>query len=153
MLVRLRPVALAFVGQAKFEQVDETEHKACVKAQGRDSKGRGGANATVDFRLVSVEGGSKVLVHTDLVLSGSVAQYGRAAGMVQNLASQLIGQFATALKIRLAARSAPVTAASASAAAPSALLPAAKPIADFSLLLKVLWNTIIQLFKCAASPT
>ncbi len=38
--------------------------------------------------------GSKVLVHTDLALSGSVAQYGRGVGMIQATAAQIMNQFA-----------------------------------------------------------
>ena len=100
--VRLGPVALTFAGEASFEDVDDTEHTANVTAQGRDPKGRGGANATVAFRLEPSDTGSKVLIETDMTLSGSVAQYGRGVGMIQSVASQLIGQFAKALEEEIA---------------------------------------------------
>ena len=100
--VRLGPVALTFAGEATFEDVDDTAHTANVKAQGRDPKGRGGANATVAFRLEPSDTGSRVLIETDLTLSGSVAQYGRGVGMIQSVASQLIGQFAKALEEEIA---------------------------------------------------
>jgi len=101
--VKLGPVALTFGGQVKFTDIDAANHKARVKAQGKDSKGRGGANASVDFHLEPVAAGSRVLVKTDLTLSGAVAQYGRASGMIQDVAQQLIGQFAACLKAQLAA--------------------------------------------------
>ncbi len=41
--VRLGPVALSFVGTARFEEIDEERHRARVKGQGLDAKGRGGA--------------------------------------------------------------------------------------------------------------
>jgi carbon monoxide dehydrogenase subunit G len=72
--VRLGPVALTFAGIIKFEEIDDTNHTARVKAQGTDAKGRGGANAAASFRLESAGAGSKVVVHTDLTLSGAVAQ-------------------------------------------------------------------------------
>ena len=100
--VRLGPVALTFEGEAQFEEMDEAAHTATVKAQGRDPKGRGGANAIVTFRLEPSEAGSTVLIETDLTLSGSVAQYGRGVGMIQSVASQLIGQFAKALEDEIA---------------------------------------------------
>ena len=100
--VRLGPVALTFEGEAGFEDIDAAAHTAVVKAQGRDPKGRGGANANVTFRLEPSEAGSKVLIETDLTLSGSVAQYGRGVGMIQSVASQLIGQFAKALEAEIA---------------------------------------------------
>ena len=100
--VRLGPVALTFEGLAQFETVDEELLTATVKAKGRDPKGRGSANATVIFHLIPNEEGSKVLINTDLTLSGSIAQYGRGTGMIQSMASQLISQFAEALEEEIA---------------------------------------------------
>src|SRR5580704_15209358 len=99
--VRLGPVALAFAGNIAFENVDEVNHSAKVKAQGSDDKGRGSANATATFRIEPSGDGSRVLIHTDLMLSGAVAQYGRGVGMIQATASQIIGQFAANLRAQL----------------------------------------------------
>ena len=136
--VRLGPVALTFAGTVTFEEIDNVNHRARVKAQGIDAKGRGGANATAAFRLEPSAGGSKVLVHTDLSLSGSVAQYGRGVGMIQATAAQIINQFAGNLKAQLAAAPA--------AAAPPAP-GAARPISGFALMMKVLWDAIARLFR------
>src|SRR5207244_4967354 len=125
--VRLGPVALTFAGTVMFEEVDNVNHRARVKAQGTDAKGRGGANASATFRLEPSAAGSKVLVHTDLSLSGSVAQYGRGVGMIQATAAQIINQFADNLKAQLAA--APAASAAPAAAPPS---PAARPISGFA---------------------
>jgi uncharacterized protein len=100
--VRLGPIALAFVGTAKFEELDEAAKRAKVLAKGSDAKGRGGANSVVQFRLQPVADGTKVIVETNLNLSGSVAQYGRSAGVIQGVASQLTAQFAQNLKAMLA---------------------------------------------------
>jgi carbon monoxide dehydrogenase subunit G len=147
--VRLGPVSLAFAGLVRFEEVDNQNHTARVKAQGTDAKGRGGANAAASFRLEPTAGGSKVVVHTDLSLSGLVAQYGRGVGVVQTTAAKLMQQFADALKVELA-RGEPA-AAPAQTVAPSpaqelsAPLPA-KPISGFSLLIQVLWLSVKRLF-------
>lgn len=149
--VRLGPVGLTFAGQATFEAVDDAARTARVKADGKDSKGRGGANATVDFSVEPGEDGSTVQIHTDLMLSGPVAQYGRGVGMVKILADQLIGQFADALKADLAAaqpvesEAEPTALASDAEPAPAAA-PVAKPISGFSLMFKALWNMIRGLF-------
>jgi hypothetical protein len=140
--VRLGPVALSFAGMVKFEDVDAANRKARVKAQGADSKGRGGANALVDFRIEPAGTGAKVLVHTNLTLSGAVAQYGRGVGIIEATAAQIIGQFATNLKAKLAMDGSPAAGVSASAPASAA----AKPISGFSLMLKVLVSYIRQLF-------
>ena len=137
--VRLGPVALAFAGVVKLEEIDSVNYKARVKAQGSDAKGRGGANATAAFRLEGAPGGSKVLVHTDLALSGAVAQYGRGVGIIQATAAQIMNQFAANLKAQIGAQ--PEAAA---APAPAAT---ARPISGFSLMAKVVWDAIVSLFR------
>ena len=152
--VRLGPVALSFVGTARFEEIDEGRHRARVKGQGLDAKGRGGASGVVTFMLSPIEGGTKVDVDTNLNLSGSVAQYGRGAGMIQDVATQIIRQFATALQAMLENDKAMSVAGAASASLKSdseplaslpPSLPAAKPISGFSLMLRVLWSRLRRL--------
>jgi carbon monoxide dehydrogenase subunit G len=99
--VRLGPVALAFTGRVAFDGIDEAGRTARVTAQGSDAKGRGGANAAATFRIEPNGDGARVLIHTDLMLSGAVAQYGRGVGMIQSTAAQIIGQFATNLRAQL----------------------------------------------------
>jgi carbon monoxide dehydrogenase subunit G len=169
--VRLGPVALAFAGRIQFEDVDDTNHSARVKAQGSDDKGRGSANATATFRIEPADIGSRVFIHTDLMLSGAVAQYGRGVGMIQATAAQIIGQFAGNLRAQLERQpaastpdvpsppivpertaeplhAAPVP-ASARASPPPKMPPppAAKPIAGFTLLARVIWQQLRALFS------
>jgi uncharacterized protein len=158
--VRLGPVALTFAGVVKLDEIDEGNRTARVSAQGTDAKGRGGASAASVFRLEPAGSGSKVLVHTNLTLSGSVAQYGRGVGIIQATAAQLMSQFAKCLKEKLA-QDRPVTAAAA-AAAPAAAAPAqpsqpvvaeaaapsaAKPISGLALLAKAIWTAIVGWFR------
>ena len=148
--VKLGPVALTFAGQVKFTDIDDAAHKARVKAQGKDSKGRGGANANVDFHLEPTAGGSRVIVKTDLTLSGAVAQYGRASGLIQDVAQQLIGQFAQCLKAQLAASvaaAAPRPGAEQVTAAPiPPPAPKAQSLSGFSLMWMVLKSFFRSLF-------
>jgi uncharacterized protein len=162
--VRLGPVALTFAGTVKFEEIDHANRRARVAAQGSDSKGRGGANAAASFRLEPTGGGTKVLVHTDLTLSGAVAQYGRGVGIIQLTAAQIITQFANNLKAQLAkegAQAATVAQAETHAASapstpsptspqstspPLSSAPAAKPISGFALMRSVLWRFLRRLF-------
>lgn len=132
--VRLGPVALTFGGLVKFEEIDDANRTARVRAQGNDAKGRGSASAAATFRLEPTAAGSKVLVHTDLTLSGAVAQYGRGVGMIQATATALMNQFANNLKKQLASPPAEGEAA------------AAKPISAASLAGQVAWNTIKDKF-------
>ena len=169
--VRLGPVALAFAGRVQFEDIDEINHSARVKAQGADDKGRGSANAMATFRIEPADIGSRVFIHTDLMLSGAVAQYGRGVGMIQATAAQIIGQFAANLRAQLERQPAAATPdvpsppivpertpappraapmpASARPSPPPEMppLPAAKPISGFTLLARVIWRQVRGLFS------
>jgi uncharacterized protein len=156
--VRLGPVALTFAGKIALEDVDDAKHSARVKAQGSDAKGRGAANAAATFKVEPKGEGSIVLIHTDLMLSGAVAQYGRGVGMIQATAAQIIGQFAANLRTQLAQTSSARAPASASPVAtpanatgaappkPASIPPAAKPISGFSLMWRVVLQQIALLF-------
>jgi carbon monoxide dehydrogenase subunit G len=100
--VPLGPSAVAFAGVMKFEELDPVNHTARITAQGAEAEGHGGAHATGSFRLEPAGAGSKVLVHTDLMLSGAVAQYGRSIGIIQATAAQIMNQFAANLGARVA---------------------------------------------------
>jgi carbon monoxide dehydrogenase subunit G len=143
--VRLGPVALAFAGRVQLETIDEANRSARVKAQGSDDKGRGSADATATFRIEPADAGSRVVIHTDLMLSGAVAQYGRGVGMIQATAAQIIGQFAGNLRAQLA-REPVAPAATVQAAAPPPPTPA-KPISGLSLMARVIWSRIVALFS------
>ncbi len=139
--VRLGPVALTFAGRAAFEERDDQTFSARVKAQGSDSKGRGGANADVTFRLVAAgDAATSVEIHTNLQLSGSVAQYGRGVGMITDVASQIIGKFADCLRDQVANAGSP---AEAEATPP----PQAAPVSVTSVGMRALWNSIVRSIK------
>ncbi len=146
--VRLGPVALTFAGRVEFEQIDAANHAARVKAQGSDAKGRGGANATATFRLEPAGAGSAVRIHTELMLSGAVAQYGRGVGMIEATAAQIVGQFAANLRAQLAEM--PPMPDGALRPASSEVQPsAAKPISGLSLIARVIWSRLVALFSAS----
>ena len=139
--VRLGPVALTFAGRAEFEERDDQTFSARVKAQGSDSKGRGGANADVTFRLVSTgDAATLVEIHTNLQLSGSVAQYGRGVGMITDVASQIIGKFADCLRDQVAN-------AEVSGKTEAVPPPQAAPVSVASIGLRALWNSFVKSIK------
>lgn len=146
--VKLGPVALAFLGTARFVEIDEAAHTATVKAQGTDQKGRGGANATVTFTVLPVAQGSRVTVDTDVNLSGSVAQYGRGSGIIESLATEITSQFAATLRRQIeqqkqleqpTASDRPQLPASPQSSAPAA------PIGGISLAYRVLRRRLLGL--------
>jgi carbon monoxide dehydrogenase subunit G len=156
--VKLGPVLLAFTCDAIFADVDPVRHSAQINTQGVDAKGRGGVKSSIHFHLEPSGGGSKVMIDTDLSMSGAVAQYGRGAAMMQSVANQLISQFSTNLETSIAANrrasiappsGTPQAHADSAANVPSsstAPRPAAKPIGGFALLYGALVRAIRNFF-------
>jgi hypothetical protein len=140
--VRLGPVALIFAGIIVFEEIDNTALTARVRAHGNDAKGRGAAQVKTTFWLKPSAFGSKVLVRTDLTLSGAVAQYGRGVSVIQATASALMNQFANNLKKQLA--NSPEQLANPSGETSTAT--AVKPISATSLAGHVAWDAIKNKF-------
>ena len=98
--VRLGPVALSFAGSASITSIDREAHTAKVRAKGADKKGRGQAEATMTFVLQEAENNhTEVIVRTDVLLSGSIAQYGRASGLINAVAGQIVSEFSENLKL------------------------------------------------------
>ena len=70
-------------------------------AAGADEKGRGQAAMLVTATLASTAKGTKVEVAQDLQLAGAAAQYGR--GMISDVSSVLMRDFATNMQNRITA--------------------------------------------------
>lgn len=96
MTVRLGPVKQEYDGTVKFEETDEEEHRAVLKADGKDKRGQGTASATITSTMSEDNGGTKVHVETDMQLTGRAAQFGR--GVQQDVAAKLLTQFADCLE-------------------------------------------------------
>jgi carbon monoxide dehydrogenase subunit G len=124
--VKLGPIALVYNGQGTFTEKDDTAHTFVVDARGKDKRGNGTAGATVRLTMAEVEGGTDVMVHTDLAITGKPAQFGR--GVMQDVSDKLLGQFVACLEQRLGEEDTGGAAAPA-AAAPSAPAAAAEPAA------------------------
>ena len=101
--VKLGPVKLSFAGEAELFNVDNEAHKAKMRAKGSDKKGRGTANADVVFALNASEGGGTCInVQANLTLAGTIAQYGRASGLIDQMAQQIIAAFVKNLEAEMA---------------------------------------------------
>jgi carbon monoxide dehydrogenase subunit G len=97
MKVRLGPVSQEYEGTVKIEEADESEHRAVLKADGKDARGQGTASATITSTLHDEgDGSTRVRVETDMQLTGRAAQFGR--GVQQDVAEKLLGRFAACLE-------------------------------------------------------
>jgi carbon monoxide dehydrogenase subunit G len=100
--IRMGPVRLQFNGKADIVERDESAKKIVVDTSGADERGRGQAAMLVTATLASVGRGTRVDLEQDLQLSGAAAQYGR--GMVSDVTTVLMGQFAANMRARIDAR-------------------------------------------------
>ena len=95
--IKVGPILAQFKGQATFVEKDETNHKAVLKAEGRDTGGKGNASALITAQLEPLgDKSTKVTVTTDLTITGKVAQFGR--GALADVSTKLLGQFVTDLE-------------------------------------------------------
>ena len=104
--IKVGPILAQFKGQASFVSRDDVEHKASLKGEGRDTTGKGNASAIITAELTSVTPTStKCTVHTDLSISGKVAQFGR--GALADVSDKLLAQFSENLNQLISAAPAP----------------------------------------------
>jgi carbon monoxide dehydrogenase subunit G len=94
--VKVGPITAQYKGVAKIEEADEANHKVVLQAEGRDTRGQGNASATVTATLVGDGSSTTVNIDTDLNITGKVAQFGR--GVMADVSSKLLGQFAENLQ-------------------------------------------------------
>ncbi|MHB8671487.1 MAG: SRPBCC family protein, partial [Acidimicrobiales bacterium] len=94
--VKVGPITAQYRGAARFVSQDVATHVAVLRAEGRDTRGQGNANATITATLASDGDGTQVRVHTDLAVTGKVAQFGR--GVLADVSAKLLGQFVACLE-------------------------------------------------------
>jgi uncharacterized protein len=100
--IKVGPILAQFKGQASFVSRDDNAHKATLKGEGRDTTGKGNASAMITAELTSITPTStKCTVHTDLSISGKVAQFGR--GALADVSDKLLAQFSENLNQLIAA--------------------------------------------------
>lgn len=122
--VKVGPVVAQYKGRAVFVERDDANHRAVLSADGRDTRGQGNASATIEANLTPTDGGTHVVVATNLKVSGKVAQFGR--GVMVDVSSKLMAQFVENLETTvLADDGAAASAAEATAAEPDAAEPGA----------------------------
>jgi carbon monoxide dehydrogenase subunit G len=102
--VKVGPIQAQFKGQASFLERDDDRHRAVLKGEGRDTTGKGNATALITAQLEEVGNGvTSCTVHTDLSITGKVAQFGR--GALADVSDKLMTQFSDNLNELLSEQS------------------------------------------------
>ncbi len=91
--VKLGPIGVSYKGRITIDSMDEATHTVRIKADGAETRGRGGASATMTAELQPSDKGTSVVMNTDLSVSGVVAQFGRT-GIMQEVAQRMAQRFA-----------------------------------------------------------
>ena len=138
--IKLGPVGMQFLADVRMLELDEAAKTVKLGVSARDTRGKGGAEASVDSALSPAgDGGTKVAMATDLRFSGQAAQLGRP-GVVKDVSNKLVGQFAECIKGQLSAAPEERAAAMEQAQEPQ------KPISGMSLAVHALVGAIKRLF-------
>lgn len=95
--VKVGPIRARYRGHARFRELDESARRIVLDAEGREARGQGTAAATVTSDLTAEDDErTRVAVHTDLHLTGKVAQFGGNA--LSEISGRLLTQFANNLE-------------------------------------------------------
>jgi carbon monoxide dehydrogenase subunit G len=100
--VKLGPIGVSYKGRITIESMDETAHTVKIRAEGSETRGRGGASATMTAQLEPSDKGTAVVMNTELAVSGVVAQFGRT-GIMQEVAQRMAQRFANCVDQELKA--------------------------------------------------
>lgn len=112
--VKVGPITVSYKGEASFQEKDEAAQRVVIKASGKETRGSGNAAALVTAQLKDEGDATIVAITTDLTISGKAAQFGR--GVLADVSTNLIGQFARNLEADLLGGSSAAGAAAGSAA-------------------------------------
>ena len=99
--VKVGPITVTYGGTASFLEKDESDRRAVIEARGRETRGTGTATARVTAQLFDEGESTRVVVSTDLSVTGKPAQFGR--GVMSDVGGKLLGRFADCLASELAA--------------------------------------------------
>ncbi|MHB1526162.1 MAG: SRPBCC family protein [Candidatus Dormibacteria bacterium] len=99
--VRIGPMTVDYKGEATFLDVDEQERTATILLKAREERGQGSAVATVRNHLEATPDGTRVVVETDLQITGPQALFGK--GVLEDVGSRVLDEFSRRLEERIAA--------------------------------------------------
>ncbi len=131
---KLGPMTATFEGEATVT-ADPASRSGSVKGKGVDKSGGSVGQVMVAYTVEPVDGGTRVTVDADVLLSGAAAQFGRT-GLIKEMSSRLIGEFVSCVEAKLGAGT-----------AEEAAQIQAGEVKGFSLFLSSLIASIAKFFK------
>lgn len=141
--IKIGPVTAAYAGTATITRRDAVERVAVLVAEGKDTKGNGGAKATATMRVTPTETGSTVELSTDLSVSGKVAQFGRA--VMADVSNKMVGEMATRVRERIEAEH--IDPVVAGVPAPATTVPTSTSSVDAVKASGLVWTVLAGVFR------
>ena len=94
--VKVGPITAQYKGVARITESDDVNHRAVIRAEGRDTRGQGNASATATAVLQPDGDGTRVSIDSEVTITGKVAQFGR--GVIADVSGKLLDQFVACLE-------------------------------------------------------
>ncbi|MGY4710429.1 SRPBCC family protein [Mycolicibacterium sp. CBM1] len=130
--VKVGPISASYAGTIRFLEVDESAQTLKLEAKGADTFGNGDAEAQVDLAIEPVGTGSRLVLRTDLVISGKIVAFGK--GAIVAVSDKVLQQFAVNLAAMLAGGDSLQPVGAAAVTHPSRVGPAPVAGAEFDAL-------------------
>lgn len=100
--MKLGPMMMSYAGSVAITETDPEQRRAALHAQAREQRGNGTAEATMTMNVApEPAGGSRVTVHSQMLVTGRVAQMGR--GIINDVANHMVTDMARAVEQTLQA--------------------------------------------------
>lgn len=157
IVVKLGPMRMTYAGTVRIVERDDANRRAVLFADVKETRGQGTARATMTMHVAAAGRAARVDSVTQVDMAGRAAAMGQ--GIIEDVATRLVGQMAENLSGQLASTE-PASNAAAPSAAPGEATPAPAPVTPapapavpaqavngIALLLKVLQDRIARLLK------
>jgi carbon monoxide dehydrogenase subunit G len=106
--IRIGPIVQQYRGEVEIVEADEAARRAVMQGHAREVRGQGRAEARLELRLTEEGAGTHGDMATEVSLSGPAAAMGR--GLIQDVTSRIVEDFAHNLAAMLASGPAAPTA-------------------------------------------
>jgi uncharacterized protein len=97
--LKFGPIKAKYDGLITFLVRDAASRKMSLKGVGTDSKGKGGADMTMNGQLTEKEGGTEVNVTMEVAVTGMLAQFG--SRLINDVTNQVFDKFVSNFKAKL----------------------------------------------------
>lgn len=94
--VRIGPIRLVLDGTMAIEEQERTAWRARMRADASDRRLGGGVRARMTLTLAPAEGGTRLLIETDLAVLGKIGEFGQP--VIRKKADSLLEEFARNLR-------------------------------------------------------